>query len=364
MTFTTRLRAVLAAAALGLTASAAAAFTPGSTECIAPAAPGGGWDFTCRQVGKTLQDLGLIPGTMQVTNLTGGSGGVAFSEVTGKRNTDNNLLVAASSATATRLAQGAFPGASMDQVRWVASIGADYGVIAVGKDSPIKTLPELFEKIKADPSSVAFAGGSAVGGWDHLKVLIAARKAGIEDIRKIKYVAFEGGGEAITQLLAGSVQAFTGDASEAKGFVNSGDIKVLAVLAPERMPGAFSAFPTAKEQGIDAVGANWRGFYAPGGMSDDAYNFWVDAISKLYASPEWKKVMETNGLAPLDLQGAAFDSLRQAVDQRDRRPVEADRPDQVTTAKGGNGRPRARGRPHLGGDSCASPTVCSASSAS
>ena len=285
------------------------AFEPENTECIAPANPGGGWDFTCRQVGKALQDLKLIPGSMQVTNLAGGGGGVAFAEVVNKRNEDNSLIVAASSATATRLAQGAFPGNTQDQVRWVGAVGADYGVIAVAKDSPINTLPELMDKIKNDASSVSIAGGSAVGGWDHLKVLIAAKKAGIDDVRTIKYVAFDGGGEAVTQLLAGSVQAFTGDASEAKGFVDSGDIKVIAVLAPERLPGDFSSFPTAKEQGIDAVGANWRGFYAPGGMSDEAYNYWVNDIAKVYASDEWKKIMADNGLAPLDLQGEAFQAF-------------------------------------------------------
>jgi len=292
------------------------AFEPENTECIAPANPGGGWDFTCRQVGKALQDLKLIPGSMQVTNLAGGGGGVAFAEVVNKRNEDNSLIVAASSATATRLAQGAFPGNTQDQVRWVGAVGADYGVIAVAKDSPINTLPELMDKIKNDASSVSIAGGSAVGGWDHLKVLIAAKKAGIDDVRTIKYVAFDGGGEAVTQLLAGSVQAFTGDASEAKGFVQSGDIKVLAVLAPERMEGDFASFPTAKEQGIDAVGANWRGFYAPGGMSDDAYAYWVDAIGKVYDSPEWKKVMAENGLAPLNLRGDDFQAfVKGSVDE-------------------------------------------------
>ncbi len=285
------------------------AFEPENTECIAPANPGGGWDFTCRQVGKTLQDLSLIPGTMQVTNLAGGGGGVAYAEVANKRADDNDLIVAASSATATRLAQGAYPGNSMDQMRWIGAVGADYGIIAVAADSEIDTLPALFEQIKADPGSVSVAGGSAVGGWDHLKVLIAAQKAGIEDVRQIKYVAFDGGGEAVTQLLAGSVQAFTGDASEAKGFVDSGDIKVLAVLAPERLEGDFGQFPTAKEQGIDAIGANWRGFYAPGNMSDDAYAYWVDAISKVYASDEWKQVMAQNGLAPLNLSGDEFESF-------------------------------------------------------
>ncbi|MCB1371105.1 MAG: tripartite tricarboxylate transporter substrate binding protein [Rhodobacteraceae bacterium] len=298
------------AAAMGL-AAAANAFEPEATECIAPAAPGGGWDFTCRQVGKTMQDLGLVPGTMQVTNLAGGGGGVAFAEVVNKRNDSNDLIVAASSATSTRLAQGAFPGNTMDQVRWLASVGADYGIIAVAADSPINTLPELMDAIKADPSSVSVAGGSAVGGWDHLKVLIAANAAGVEDVRNVKYVAFDGGGEAVTQLLAGSVQAFTGDASEAKGFVDSGDIKVIAVLAPERLEGDFGQFPTAAEQGIDAVGANWRGFYAPGGMSDEAYEYWVDAIGKVYDSEEWKATMAQNGLAPLDLRGDEFQSFVQ-----------------------------------------------------
>ncbi len=66
-----------------------------------------------------MQDLKLVPGTMQVTNINGGGGGVAFAEVVNKRNDDNDLIVAASSATSTRLAQGAFPGNTMDQVRWL-----------------------------------------------------------------------------------------------------------------------------------------------------------------------------------------------------------------------------------------------------
>ncbi|WP_417410497.1 Bug family tripartite tricarboxylate transporter substrate binding protein [Hoeflea sp.] len=305
--FVTRLAAT-AVAVVSLTA-AAHAFDPGATECIAPANPGGGWDFTCRQAGKTLQDLGLVSGTMQVTNMAGGGGGVAFAEVVNKRNDANNLIVAASSATSTRLAQGAYPGNTMDQVRWVGAVGADYGIVAVAKDSAINTLPELLEMIKTDPSSVSIAGGSAVGGWDHLKVLIAAKKFGIDDVRTIKYVAFDGGGEAVTQLLGGSVQAFTGDASEAKGFVDSGDIKVLAVLAPERLEGDFASFPTAKEQGVDVIGANWRGFYAPGGMSDEAYDYWVNAIGTVYDSAEWKDVMAQNGLAPLNLRGADFQAF-------------------------------------------------------
>ena len=304
-------RLTIAAVLLGASTMAASAqgFTPESPECIAPANPGGGWDFTCRQVGKLMQDEGLIEKTMQVVNMAGGGGGVAYAEVVNKRADSNDLIVAASSATTTRLAQGAYPGNTMDQVRWLASVGADYGIIAVGADSEIADLPALLEQIKTDPTTISIAGGSAVGGWDHLKVLIAANAYGIDDVRSIKYIAFDGGGEAVTQLLAGSVQAVTGDASEAKGFVESGDIRVLAVLAPERLEGDFADFPTAKEQGIDAIGANWRGFYAPGDMSDEAYEAWVAKIGELYASDAWKDVMANNGLAPLNLQGAEFEAF-------------------------------------------------------
>lgn len=298
------------AAALALASPVAAgAFEPGNVECIAPANPGGGWDFTCRQVGKALQDLGIVANPVQVTNMAGGGGGVAFAHVVSKRNTDDSLLVAASTATTTRLAQGAYAGMTADMVRWIGTVGADYGIIAVAPDSPWNSLSDLFAAMKADPGSVAIAGGSAVGGWDHLKVLIAARAAGIENVAAIRYIAYAGGGEAVTALLGGHVQAFSGDISEAKGFMEAGQVKVLAVLAPERLAGDLAGIPTAAEQGIDAMGANWRGFYAPGGMSDEAYGFWVDAIRRVYESDLWKEVMEANGLMPFGRFGPDLEAF-------------------------------------------------------
>ncbi len=291
-------------------------FSPERPECIAPAAAGGGWDFTCRQVARVLREEGMIPGSMRVQNLSGGGGGVAFAEVVNKRNDEDDLIVAASTATATRLAQGAFPGNTMEQVRWLGTIGADYGVIGVRPDSEYEDLPSFMEALAEDPSQISIGGGSASGGWDHLKILIAGQEAGIEDLRSIKYVAFAGGGEAISQLLAGSLQAYSGDLSEAMGFVESGDLRILAVLAPERLDGRFSEFPTASEQGLEVTGANWRGFYAPGEMSDPAYEWWVATLDEMYASEAWKTVMESNGLAPLDLHGAEFeDFVAESVSQ-------------------------------------------------
>src|SRR5690554_925452 len=299
------------AAAAAFSMSAMAWEPSGKVECLAPADPGGGWDFTCRSVGNVMQTLQLVEGTVQTVNMAGAGGGVAYAHTVSKRNKDDKLLVAASTATTTRLAQKQFPGLDAYMVTWVGALGADYGIIAVGKDSRYKNLKELFEASKANPRAVKFAGGSARGGWDHLKVLIAAKAAGLEKLPSIPYLSYNNGGEAMTQVVGGQVDAFTGDISEATGFMESGDLRVLAVLSDERLPGKFNNVPTAKEQGIDAMGPNWRGFYMPKGASEEAKEYWVNAIDTLYASDEWKQVMKSNGLMPFHPDADKFESFVQ-----------------------------------------------------
>lgn len=298
---------LLAAAAFSVSAMA---WEPsGRVECIAPADPGGGWDFTCRSVGNVLEELGMVTGSVQTTNMAGAGGGVAFAHTISKRNSDDKLLVAASTATTTRLAQQQFPGMNAGMVKWVGALGADYGIIAVSQDSDYENLNDLMDAVKADPRSVKFAGGSANGGWDHLKVLIAAKAAGAGSLPSIPYLSYNNGGEAMTQVIGGHVDAFTGDISEATGFIDSGDLRVLAVLAEERLPGKFNNIPTAREQGIDALGPNWRGFYMPADADDEAKEYWVNAIDELYASDEWKAVMARNGLIPFHPPADEFEAF-------------------------------------------------------
>lgn len=67
------IKALTTSVVLGLSATTAAT----AAECIAPANPGGGWDFTCRQIGKIMFDIGAVDKPIQVTNLAGGGGGLA-----------------------------------------------------------------------------------------------------------------------------------------------------------------------------------------------------------------------------------------------------------------------------------------------
>lgn len=297
------LKALVAGVALALTSSGVAL----AAECIAPANPGGGWDFTCRQIGKIMFDIGAVDKPIQVTNMAGAGGGLAYNHVVAERGDDAELIIAASSATSTRLAQNAYAGMTADQVRFVGAIGADPGVIVVGKDSAFNSLSDLIDAIKADPGSVTFAGGSAVGGFDHLKPLMILQRAGFTDITKIKYIGVDGGADAITQTIGGFTQAMTGDLSEVVGFVKAGEVRVLAVLTEERVPG-FDDIPTAKEQGFDVVAVNWRGLYIPRGVSDETFDLWASRLQQVADSDEWKEAMTANGLAPFTKVGSDFQS--------------------------------------------------------
>jgi putative tricarboxylic transport membrane protein len=298
-------------AALSLTAAFA---QPSGVQCIAPADPGGGWDFTCRTIAPVLTELGLVDGQIRTQNMAGAGGGVAFAHVVSQQEGNENLLVAASTATTTRLAQGQFQGFTADDVRWVAAVGADYGVIGVSPDSEYDSLNQIMEAWRVDPGALTVVGGSAVGGWDHLKVLLAAQAAGVENVEQIQYVSFSSGGQAIVEIVGGRADVFTGDVSEALPQIEAGNLKVLAILSDERIDN-LPDVPTAAEQGIDTVGANWRGFYVPAGISEERYEYWADAFRQLEASDVYEEIRVENGLAPFARFGAEMEQF--VLDQVD-----------------------------------------------
>lgn len=286
----------------------AACWSPASRrgwECIAPANPGGGWDLTCRAVGAALDELQVSPGSVRVTNMPGAGGGVAFAHTITLRAADSGLIVAASPSTTLRLAQRQYGRFSERDVRWVAALGAEYGVLAVARDAPFQTLGDLVAAWRADPARVISGGGSAVAGQDHMKILLLAQRAGLNP-RRIRYVPFDGGGEALTALLGGFIQLFSGEASEIEGQLEAGNVRILAVLAPERLAGLLAHVPTAREQGIALDWITWRGFYVPGRISDAAYRRWVDALTRVAESQIWTDARDRYGLQPYFLAGAEF----------------------------------------------------------
>lgn len=297
----------LAGAALATMAMTAVAVAePAKPECLAGAKPGGGFDLTCRLAANSLLETKQISQPMTVTYMEGGVGAVAYNHVIGKRGKDGNLITAASSGSALLIAQGKFGQYDETAVRWLGAVGADYGVLVVAANSPYKTLGELIEAYKANPTDFPIAGGGAVGSQDWMKGSLLSKAAG-QDPKKMRYVALEGGGAVLTALEGGHVKVGSGDAAEMVKHHVAGKVRILAVMAPERLTGELAGVPTAKEQGYDIDWPVWRGFYVGKDVSDEDYNWWVEAFKKTTATPEFAKEREARGLFDFTLLGKDFE---------------------------------------------------------
>jgi putative tricarboxylic transport membrane protein len=287
-----------------------------AAECIVPSKPGGAMDLTCKLAQK---GLATVPGgqPMKLVYRPGGIGAVAWHSLVSQRRAEPNTLVAFSGGSLLNLAQGKFGKATADDVRWVAALGADYGMIAVRSDSPYKTLADLVAALKRDPSKVLIGVSGTIGSQDWLKVALLVRQAGL-DPKVLRFVALEGGGESFTAMQANYVQVVSGDASEANLVGNS--IRVLAVMSEERLPGKLAAVPTAREQGYDLVWPVIRGVWMGPQVADADYQQWVKTFEHLMATPEFAKLRTEAGLYPFSLTGQALNEyVHKAVDDYGKR---------------------------------------------
>jgi len=299
----------LLAAGLALLAASAFAGPLDKTECIAPAKPGGGFDLTCKLAQSSLLDGKYTADPMRVSYMPGGIGAVAYNAIVAQRPGEANTIVAFSGGSLLNLAQGKFGRYTENDVRWLAAIGTDYGAIIVRADSPLKSLKDLVAAIKADPSKVVFGAGGTVGSQDWTKAALTARAAGL-DHKAMRFVAFEGGGEAVTALLGGHIQVYSGDAAEAVEQMRAGSkIRVLAVMADKRLEGELAEVPTAKEQGFDIEWPIIRGFYVGPKVSDADYKVWADTFDKMMATPEFNKLRGERGLFKFALTGAKLETF-------------------------------------------------------
>ncbi|SPY07709.1 Bug family tripartite tricarboxylate transporter substrate binding protein [Oligella urethralis] len=302
-----KLSTLLLASGLLFAANVVQAQEPNRPECIAPAQPGGGFDLTCRIAVNSFQNSDLLKNPMRTVYMPGGIGAVAYNNIVAQRRNDPNAIVAFSGGSLLNLAQGKFGRYGVDDVRWLASVGADYGALMVRQDSPFKNLDDLIKALKADPSKVVFGAGGSVGSQDWMVVALTAKAAEV-DYKKIRFVAFEGGGEAATALTGNHVQVLSTGAAETIGAIEGGsDMRVLAVFSEDRLPGVLEDVPTAKELGYDIVWSIVRGFYVGPDVSDEQYDWWVNAFNQLYKTDTFKEIQKQQGLFPHDVAGKELD---------------------------------------------------------
>ncbi len=303
-------------------------FTDTPIEIMAPAAPGGGWDTTAREMQRVLQEEGLAS-NVEVYNVEGAGGTVGIAQlVNDERGNDHQLMMMglvmigalATNASETTLAD----------TTSISRLTAEFEVIVVPADSEFQTLDDLIAAFQADPTSISWGGGSA-GGTDHILVGLIAQAVGV-DPTLINYVPFSGGGEALAAILGGQVSAGISGVGEWLDQIESGELRALAVSgasdASDATPAAGATpvtdagtasgaiAPTLREQGIDVELANWRGLVAPPEISDEGRQCLVALVEQMVASDGWRQTREKYGWQDYALSGDDFSTFLTAEGER------------------------------------------------
>lgn len=283
-----------------------AGYPRGTLTLIAPAAPGGGWDQTARQIQQVWTATGLLGVPVEVVNRGGAGGAVGLADLVTRHRGDPRNLMVFGQVMLGALRTNASP-VSIDRTVPLARLFNEYEVVTVPADSPYGTLEELLRDFRRDPAAVSWAGGSA-GGIDHVLAGLIARAAGV-DPRRVNYIAYAGGGEAAAAVMGGHVTLGLSGVGEWKAYVASGRMRPLAVSSPERT--GDGGTPTLRESGLDVVLSNWRGVAAPPGTDDETRDWLIRALAGMRESEAWQDVLRDNEWEDSFLPGAAFEAFLQ-----------------------------------------------------
>jgi putative tricarboxylic transport membrane protein len=250
---------LLAVAALGMLQAAGAQehFPSRPIDIVTHASPGGGTDTTARTllIGARLA-LGV---DMAVVPKTGGGGLVALNYVNGQPR-DGYTVLAITPTHLFAIARGQGPIRFEDLVP-VARATDDPIVVMVRGSSDIKTLADLIALGHKRPIKW---GTTQIGGVDHVAGAILAKEAKTE----LSVVPFAGGGEIVTNLMGGSVDAAGLNLTEALDQIRRGDFRALAVMTKKRVA-AIPDVPTTVELGFPVTYSTVRGYLVLKGTPED-----------------------------------------------------------------------------------------------
>jgi putative tricarboxylic transport membrane protein len=266
-------------------------FQPGDVEIVVHSGPGGGNDTLARAMAQILLDEGLAETLYPVSNVQGGSGAAAMAYMAEQAGDPNTWAVHTSVWLTTPLTLGG-DAVTVRDLSPIAQLVEERAMLGVRADSPYQTLQELIDASKNE--TFIHAGGS-VGSLDQVNSLLLQEAAGIE----WSFLSFEGGGERVAAVLGGNAHLLIEGARDFTELVESGDVRVLAALSPERNP-IFPDVPTASEAtGLDIpFVVERRGVIGPPDMPEEAVTYWADLFEQMMATESWKEFETESGFVP------------------------------------------------------------------
>jgi putative tricarboxylic transport membrane protein len=288
-------------AALGIgSAFGADKFPSKPVTIIVHASAGGGSDMFARTIASAIEKNKLLSVPVVAEPKPGGSGGIAFAYVAGKKK-DAHFMVTATPTFLTTPIMGLTP-VGLKDFTPIANMAFDELVLAVGANSKYKTLKEVIDDAKANPKKISLAV-TQVGGPDTICMAMVEKATGT----KFNNVVFSGQGDANIALLGNHVDMSVGNPGEMLELVKAGKVRILAIFSEKRMELAPD-IQTAKEQGVNVVFRQNRSLVAPADIPADNRKLLEETLYKVSQTDIFKRYCKDNMISEGYLKGAEFEA--------------------------------------------------------
>src|SRR5262245_23527866 len=285
--------AVLASvAALAHAQKAGAPWTPqGNVEFVGGA--GAENDRIARAIQHALGKERLVD-SMTVLNRPGAAQTIAINYLASKKG-DANAIGLASGSFINAIARN---GSSLHRnVTPLMKLFDAYQCYFAAIDSPIKTMVDVRDRLRADPRSLTFAFPVGLGSPLHVSAVNVGKAAGVA-ASKVIAVVYNSGSDVSAQIAGGHVDVGITSIGSAMPLIQAGKLRMLGIASPGRLAGELKDFPTLREQGLDVVTANSYTVLVTNGLTPEQIAFWTRALDKVLADADFKVELERNFWVP------------------------------------------------------------------
>ena len=298
------MRRIIAALALVCTAGIAPAqdYPSRPVYLIVPYTPGTGADILARLLGPRLSDRWKI--AVVVDNRAGATGNIGTEFVARSAPDGHTLLFTATSYGTNPALSRALPFDPVQSFAPVALVATSALAVLVHPQVPAGTMREFIELAKRQPGKLHYSSPGN-GGPQHLAMELLKLESGID----LVHVPYKGLAGALSDLVGGHVQASISALQSAAPHVQSGRLRMLAVMSGERSP-VFPEVPTLKEQGLAELEVEtWYGLLAPAGTPSAAIAKVNAEINSLLRNSEIRELLGKQGMAAAGGDAARFGEL-------------------------------------------------------
>ena len=277
-------------------------------ELVAGTPAGGGQDRPARALIGILEANKLVNQPIKLTNIPGRGGGNGWDYLRTRRADPHVLAINSPTVITNRqLGEADFDHRALTPL---ANLYTEYIAFVVRADSPIRNAADFMQRLADDTAGCRIALATAIGNINHMALAQVTAKAG-GDIQALQINVFDSALYAVADVIEHRAEVAAITAVSATKAIAAGQVRAIAVSAPQRLPRLYADVPTWTELGVDCVIGTWRGVIGAAGITPAQIAFWDHVLRAATATPQWNAELADKYWANTYLGGAALDAFLQ-----------------------------------------------------